>query len=141
MPLIHPIRVYWEDTDAAGIVYYANYLKFAERARTETLRQIGVEQQAFREQTGLAFVVRRCEIDYHAPARLDDLLTVQTELQEIGKVRMTMQQRIYRDEALLAKLTVKLGCVDRQGRPAPWPEPLTEKMRELFGNFGEQHDN
>ncbi len=128
------IRVYWEDTDAAGIVYYANYLKFAERARTEALRKIGINQSQFRDKYGLAFVVSNCTIDYYKPARLDDILYIETQLQEIRKLRMTMQQNIYKDDILLAKLVVKLACVNQQGKPSAWPDFLTDKLKQLFGN-------
>src|ERR1700727_2691665 len=87
-------RVYYEDTDAAGIVYYANYLKFAERARTEWLRESGFSQSQLTAQEGIFIMVRRCSIDFLAPARLDDLLEVETHLKDCGKVRMTMQQSI-----------------------------------------------
>jgi acyl-CoA thioester hydrolase len=110
-------RIYWEDTDAGGIVYYANYLKFAERARTEWLREKGFDQSQLAEKLGISFVVRRCEVDYFKPARLDDLLTLQSRLRAMGKARMTMVQSIYRQESLLAEVTVTLACIDENGKP------------------------
>lgn len=127
----HPIRVYWEDTDAGGIVYYANYLKFAERARTEALRALGIEQQALREQHGLAVVVRRCEIDYLKPARLDDLLTVETRLQDLSRLRMTMYQYIRRDTEILAEVKVFLICINMLRKPVRWPDFLQKKLKML----------
>ena len=90
-----PIRVYYEDTDAGGVVYYANYLKFAERARTEWLRAVGLHQSELARDDGVLFMVRRCTMDFLASARLDDALRVQSHLKEMGKVRMTMQQSIF----------------------------------------------
>jgi 4-hydroxybenzoyl-CoA thioesterase/acyl-CoA thioester hydrolase len=130
--LRHPVRVYWEDTDAGGIVYYANYLKFAERARTELLRSFGISQRELQEKQGIAIVVHRCEIDYHRSARLDDLLHIETQLQDSSKLRMTMQQRIWREEELLAEVRVCLVCIATQtGKPLAWPECLTTLLRSL----------
>ena len=89
----HPLRVYWEDTDAGGVVFYANYLKFFERARTEWLRALGFGQQQLRERTGAIFVVTDTHVRYRAPARLDDLLEVTVELRAAGKASMTLVQR------------------------------------------------
>lgn len=126
------IRIYWEDTDAGGIVYYANYLKFAERARTEALRALGLEQQKLREEHGILMVVARCEIDYKRPAKLDDLLTVETRLQEPPKLRMRMRQTIRREAEILAEITVFLACVNAAGRPTPWPEFLIAPLLTLL---------
>lgn len=126
-----PIRIYWEDTDAAGIVYYANYLKFAERGRTEALRAAGFEQQKLRQQFGIVFVVRRCEIDYLRPARLDDALTVESCLQPPNKARMTMVQRILRGDTLLAELTVTLVCVNEDGVPTRVPDQVKNALETI----------
>src|SRR6185312_1686028 len=91
-----PVRVYYEDTDAAGIVYYANYLKFIERARTEMMRLYGVEHEKARQSGGTAFIVRRCEIEYIAPARLDDALVVETRLKEFGGASILLSQDVLR---------------------------------------------
>jgi acyl-CoA thioester hydrolase len=120
----HDIRVYWEDTDAGGIVYYANYLKFSERARTEWLRQLGFEQQSLKDSHQIMIVVKRAEVEYLRPARLDDLLTIDTQLQEQSKLRMTMRQIIKRGEETLAEVLVELVCVNIHGKPTPFPEPL-----------------
>ena len=127
-----PVRVYYEDTDAGGIVYYANYLKFAERARTEWLRQIGFEQNEIRARTGTIIVVKRASIDYKKSALLDDMLHIECQLRDLGKTRMTMQQRVLRGESLLANVEVELVCVDAQAlRPAPWPAELEAAFTAL----------
>jgi len=92
-----PVRVYWEDTDAGGIVFYANYLKFFERARTEWLRALGLEQQALRAQTGGMFVVSETQVKYHRPAQLDDLLRVTARLAEPGRASLVIAQEAWRD--------------------------------------------
>ena len=119
-------RIYYEDTDAGGIVYYANYLKFAERARTEWLRERGFEQEAMRRETGIIIVVRRCECDFLAPAKLDDILVIETRFHDIGKVRMTMQQVIKRAEKTLVTLSVELACIDILGKPVRWPKEMID---------------
>src|SRR5688572_11474021 len=111
------IRVYFEDTDAAGIVYYANYLKFAERARTDMLRDLGVSHAEMMKRDGLVLVVRRCEIDYLRPAKLDDLLTVETEAAKLGGASVDLRQRVLRDGEVLAELKVLVVCIGQDGRP------------------------
>ena len=109
---LFPVRVYYEDTDAGGIVYYANYLKFAERCRTEFLRSIGVRQQdglEAQEKTG--WVVRHCEIDYLKPAVLDDVLTVSCRIVNLGGVTVVMHQEILRDKEVLASINVKAAHI------------------------------
>ena len=107
-----PIRIYWEDTDAGGIVFYANYLKFFERARTEWLRHLGVAQQALRDSTGAIFVVTDTRVRYRAPARLDDELRVTVVLAAHGTASMTLQQQAWRGQTLLAEGEIRIGCVD-----------------------------
>ena len=116
------IRVYFEDTDAAGIVYYANYLKFAERARTDMLRDLGISHAEMMKRDGLVLVVRRCEIDYLKPARLDDLLTVETEAAKLGGASVDLRQRVLRDTDLLAELKVLVVCIGPDGRPHRIPD-------------------
>jgi acyl-CoA thioester hydrolase len=111
-PFSHTLRVYWEDTDAGGVVFYANYLKFFERARTEWLRHLGVAQQALRESTGAIFVVTDTRVRYRAPARLDDELRVTVVLAAQGTASMTLQQQAWRGQALLAEGEIRIGCVD-----------------------------
>ena len=117
-----PVRVYYEDTDAAGIVYYANYLKFAERGRTEMLRLAGIhEQSEVRRRHGVAFAVRDCKVDYRQPARLDDLLEVRSRLTGLRGASADMPQEISRDGALLARLDVRIACIGPDGRPGALP--------------------
>jgi acyl-CoA thioester hydrolase len=116
------IRVYFEDTDAAGVVYYANYLKFAERARTDMLRDLGVSHAEMMKRDGLVLVVRRCEIEYLKPARLDDLLTIETGTAKLGGASAELRQRVLRDGELLADLTVLVVCIGRDGRPHRIPD-------------------
>ena len=116
------IRVYFEDTDAAGIVYSANYLKFAERARTDMLRDLGVSHAEMMRRDGLVLVVRRCEIDYLKPAKLDDLLTVETEAAKLGGASAELRQRVLRDGEVLADLKVLVVCIGKDGRPHRIPD-------------------
>ncbi|NIM40744.1 MAG: tol-pal system-associated acyl-CoA thioesterase [Hydrogenophaga sp.] len=109
------VRVYWEDTDAGGIVFYANYLKFFERARTEWLRALGVEQQRLREAEGAMFVVSATDVRYLRPARLDDLLLVTAQVTEAGRASLTIAQSARRDSPagdLLCEGTIRIGWVD-----------------------------
>ena len=130
-----PIRIYWEDTDAGGIVFYANYLKFFERARTEWLRSLGVGQQALREATGGMFVVSETQVRYHRPARLDDQLRVTAALVSGGKASLEIGQQAWRlDESgqaveLLCEGTIRIGWVDAARlRPARIPLHILEKL-------------
>lgn len=132
------LRVYYEDTDTGGIVYYANYLKFAERARTEVLRDLGIAQSVLMEQDGLAFAVRRCEVDYLAPARLDDELEVRTTLRALGAASLDLDQAIYRRqgddgeaERELARLVIRLAIINRAGRPTRLPPRIMTRLRPL----------
>jgi acyl-CoA thioester hydrolase len=125
-------RVYYEDTDAAGIVYHANYLKFAERARTELLRLLGFEQERLRRETGLAFAVTRCVVDYFRPALLDDELVVESRLVALGGASVELDQRVKRGAAELARLLVRVACLGRDGRPARLPPALRAALMELM---------
>ena len=121
----HAVRVYWEDTDAGGVVFYANYLKFFERARTEWLRALDVGQQALRERTGAIFVVSDTRVRYLRPAKLDDLLDVTVELQDVGRASMSILQRAFRGDELLAEGDIRIGCVDATTlRPRRLPAEL-----------------
>jgi acyl-CoA thioester hydrolase len=108
----HRLRVYWEDTDAGGVVFYANYLKFFERARTEWLRALGVGQQALREQTGAMFIVSQTQVRYLMPARLDDELEITVHLAEAGRASLRVEQQAWRGTELLAEGEIRIGCVD-----------------------------
>ena len=128
---VMPIRVYYEDTDAAGIVYYANYLKFAERARTEMMRAVGADHREPEARDGVLFAVRRCEADYLRPARLDDRIEVWTEMQEVTGARMRATQSVRRDNEDLVTMQVTLACIDRSGRPRRIPE----RLRDIWGRL------
>jgi acyl-CoA thioester hydrolase len=124
-----PVRVYWEDTDAGGIVFYANYLKYFERARTEWLRSLGVEQQALKQAHRLVFVVTHANLRYLRPARLDDLLQVSVVVQACGRASITLAQQAHCGSTLLVESTVRLGCVDAGTfRPQRVPNHLLEAI-------------
>jgi acyl-CoA thioester hydrolase len=128
---VWPVRVYYEDTDAGGVVYYANYLKFLERARTEFLRSRGFEQDALREQAGVLFAVRSLTIDYRRPARFNDRLEVITELAQIGRASIRFDQRVSRtmpqDELCTAR--VQVACLDAERfKPRPIPVEILEAL-------------
>jgi len=130
-----PVRVYWEDTDAGGIVFYANYLKFFERARTEWLRSLGVQQQRLREETGGMFVVSGTELRYHRPARLDDLLQVTARVGELGRASMTLQQEAWLTQdgqrtTLLCEGSIRIGWVQAgELRPGRIPQPIINVLQ------------
>jgi acyl-CoA thioester hydrolase len=111
-PFRHATRVYWEDTDAGGIVYYANYLKFFERARTEWLRSLGIQQQQMREHDGTMFIVSQTALRYHRPARLDDLLEVTVAVRHAARASLQLEQQALRGTELLADGTIRIACVD-----------------------------
>lgn len=124
-----PVRVYYEDTDAGGIVYHATYLNFCERARTEWLRSLGAGRDFLREDFGLIFVVRRAIIGWRKPARLDELLLIETRLLSLGKVRMHMRQTVTRDGVELATVEIELVCIDHaKFAPVPLPDLLVAKL-------------
>jgi acyl-CoA thioester hydrolase len=125
------IRVYYEDTDAAGIVYHAAYLEFAERARTEMLRCLGLDHRTLRARFGLTFAVRRCAIDYRAPARLDDLLEVETRLVRLGGASLELAQRVLCVRRLLAALELRLALLDADLRVARVPRALVDAFGRL----------
>jgi acyl-CoA thioester hydrolase len=127
----YPVRVYYEDTDAAGLVYYANYLKFAERARTEMLRRLGIEQRRLHLESGLVFVVRRCTIDFLAPARLDDDLVVETRLAALGGAALDLDQDVLRAGDALVRLAVRIACLGATGRPHRMPPALKAALLSL----------
>ncbi|MDM7942490.1 MAG: tol-pal system-associated acyl-CoA thioesterase [Hydrogenophaga sp.] len=136
-----PVRVYWEDTDAGGIVFYANYLKFFERARTEWLRALGIEQQRLREQVGGLFVVTQTQLHYHRPARLDDLLLVTARVVDAGRASMTIEQTALLNpqhseavgatqSGLLCSGTIRIGWVDdRELRPQRMPPAIVAALQ------------
>ena len=125
-----PVRVYYEDTDAGGIVFYANYLKFFERARTEWLRAAAINQQELIASDNAGFVVKSATIDYHAPARLDDELRLTLVIEKLGRASVQFAQKAYKGDTLLVEANVKVGCVDLANvRPRSLPEHVADKMR------------
>jgi acyl-CoA thioester hydrolase len=127
-----PIRVYYEDTDAAGVVYYANYLRFCERARTEWLRMLGFEQHRMLAEEHTAFVVRTLTADYVSSAALDDALTVETRIRKLGRASLVFSQQVLRDGELLFDSLITIACVDtRRKRPAPLPGRLRTLLQNL----------
>jgi acyl-CoA thioester hydrolase len=134
-PFGFPLRVYWEDTDAGGIVFYANYLKFMERGRTEWLRALGFNQQVLREQAGGMFVVSETAIKYHQPARLDDTLWVTAAVLETGRVSLTIAQQVLlrsqgQADRLLAEGTIRIGWVDAISlKPGRIPALILENIQ------------
>jgi acyl-CoA thioester hydrolase len=135
--LIHTLmlRVYYEDTDAGGVVYHANYLKFAERARTEMMRALGFAHSGIAAETGVLFTVRRIGVEYLLPARLDDLLGIETRIVELGGARLRLDQRVCRGERVLAALDVLVACVGRDGRPRRIPPALRAALRAAEGSL------
>ena len=129
-----PVRVYYEDTDAAGIVYYANYLKFAERARTEALRLSGIDQSELMREHKVGFVVRRCTVDFLKPAMLDDLLTIETGLNDISKVSMELHQTVRRGAVTLVTMEVKLAVVGDGMKLAKLPDLVRKVMLKVFNH-------
>lgn len=130
-----PLRVYYEDTDAGGIVFYANYLKFFERARTEWLRAAGVGQQQLSSETRCMFVVKSASIDYHAPARLDDRLEISVRIQKLGRASVLFTQEAWRmndqDSVRLCTGSIRVGCVDTNSlRPAEIPVAVFKKISD-----------
>lgn len=127
------LRVYYEDTDAAGIVYYANYFRFIERGRTELLRTLGHDQNALMRE-GIAFAVRSASAEFFKPARLDDLLAVETTVASLGRAQVTFDQRVLRDGELLLDARIRIACIDPvRGKPIRVPRGLHEQLSALLG--------
>ena len=125
-----PIRVYWEDTDAGGVVFYANYLKFFERTRTEWLRSAGIGQHELRDQTGGFFVVIETQVRYRQPARLDDLLEVTVAVKEPGRIAMVLTQQAFRGDTLLAEGDIRIAFVDGETlRPRRIPDSVLALLK------------
>ncbi len=137
-----PLRIYYEDTDAAGIVYYGNYLKFAERARTEMIRHLGFDNSTFMAEDGLAFAVRACTVDYMKPAILDDFLEVHNRVTRIGGASMDIEQIFRRNGDAITELTVKLVCMhvsgSMRGRPSRIPAELRSALENHSGLTSEK---
>nr|WP_279391846.1 tol-pal system-associated acyl-CoA thioesterase [Shimia aestuarii] len=122
-----PIRIYYEDTDMAGIVYYANYLKFIERGRSEWVREIGMDQLKMKAE-GIVFAVRRVEADYLGSAKLDDELIVETEVASVTAARLVMEQRVKRGEEVLFHAMVTVVCMNEAGQPVRLPANIRQMV-------------
>jgi acyl-CoA thioester hydrolase len=128
-PFAHPVRVYWEDTDAGGVVFYANYLKFFERARTEWLRALGFGQEQLRADTGAIFIVTDTSLRYLRPARLDDLLDVTVAVTDAGGASLALAQQAWRGSELLTEGSIRIGCVDAGTfRARRIPNPIRQSI-------------
>jgi len=121
-------RIYYEDTDAGGVVYYANYLKFAERARTEILRESGINQSELTKNSGIFLVVRDFSGNLKKSARLDDMIKIESEVSEMGGASFSMHQRIFREAAILAEINVTIVCVDAGMKPARLPDAVKKAL-------------
>ena len=127
-----PIRIYFEDTDSGGVVYHSNYLKFMERARTEWLRSVGIDQHHLKYHAHIMFVVHRIDIQYKLPARFNDDLVVKSELLEIGSSKIEFRQMIYRDEEMLIDAHVDIACIDSEKfKPVRIPSTVKQTMESL----------
>lgn len=127
-----PIRVYYEDTDAGGVVYYANYLRFMERARTEWLRALGHEQRALMDE-GIAFAARSVTAEYLKPARLDDELTVVSTIESLGRAQIVFAQRVERATELLVDAKIRIACFDPvRGKAMAMPKEIHEQFKALL---------
>ncbi|MGG1946328.1 tol-pal system-associated acyl-CoA thioesterase [Trinickia sp. NRRL B-1857] len=133
-----PIRVYYEDTDAGGIVFFANYLKFFERARTEWLRACGIDQRRLAEEHGIVFIVSQTAVQYRAPARLDDVLTIANRIERLGKASVEFVQEARRDGVTLAVGTIRVGCVELATlKPVALPVSVADALRRDPRAFAE----
>ena len=130
---VFPVRVYFEDTDAGGIVYYANYLKYAERARSEMLRAHGIESTSLMIEDGVALAVRECHVDYLKPARLDDALEVMTRVTEVGGASLRLSQTVSAADGERVAMDIRLACMNQAGRPARLPERLVAVLAGVDG--------
>lgn len=129
-PFIWPVRVYFEDTDAGGVVYYANYLKFYERARTEWLRLLGIGQEVLKNEYNILFVVRNVSVEYRRPAVLDDHLQVMTKVAWMKGASLEFEQSVWRGDTLLSSARSTIVCIDKDKmKPVPVPQVVYEKMR------------
>lgn len=130
-----PVRIYYEDTDAAGVVYYASYLKFLERARTEWLRALGFEQTRLVEDMGIAFAARSISAEYLKAARLDDLLAVVSTVESLGRAQLVFAQRVERGNDILLTSKMRIACFDPvRGKATAIPKSIHEKLKSLIGN-------
>ena len=121
---VYPVRIYYQDTDAGGVVYHSNYLRFAERARTELLRDAGIDRTTLMAESGLMFAVRSCEAEYVKPARLDDALEIRTRCLEVTGASFWLEQLVQRAGETLVEMKLRMVCLNPDGRPARLPDEL-----------------
>ena len=127
-----PIRIYFEDTDSGGVVYHSNYLKFMERARTEWLSALGIDQRHLKQDKHIIFVVHRIDIQYKLPARFNDNLIVKSELKDIGSSKIEFRQMIYRNDEMLIDASVDVACIDSEKfKPVRIPPTIKQAMESL----------
>ncbi len=129
---VYPVRVYYEDTDAGNVVYYANYLRFVERARTELLRDIGVAHEYIKATWGVGFVVKSCAVEYVKPAHLDDQLEVVTTTKSVKGASFSVYQDVFRDGELLVSTDIRIACIDTDGEPARLPAEVKAAMTKFM---------
>ena len=125
---IYQLKVFYEDTDSGGVVYYANYLKFFERARTEAITEIGLSNKKLLEENGIFIIVKSCNIEYKKPAKLEDKLEVKSSIISISNTSFKMKQKVYKDNELITDCEIHLVIVDRKGKPSKIPEILKKKL-------------
>ena len=125
---IYQLKVFYEDTDSGGVVYYANYLKFFERARTEVITEIGLSNKKLLEENGIFIIVKSCNIEYKKPAKLEDQLEVKSSIISISNTSFKMKQKVYKDNELITDCEIHLVIVDRKGKPSKIPEILKKKL-------------
>ena len=128
----HKVKVYYEDTDSGGVVYYANYLKFLERARTEALFSIGFSNKKVQDTFGSLIIVKSCNIDYKKPAHLEDQLTVRSFVKSISKTSFFMNQIITKDKEVIVEAQVHLVFVNKEGKPVKIPDEIYSKFKPYF---------
>tara|TARA_B100001115_G_scaffold172463_1_gene155689 strand:- start:52 stop:447 length:396 start_codon:yes stop_codon:yes gene_type:complete len=124
----YKLKVYYEDTDSGGVVYYANYLKFFERARTEAIAEIGLSNKKLLEENGILIIVKSCNIEYKRPAKLEDQLEVKSSVISISNTSFKMKQKVYRDKELITDCEIHLVIVDEKGKPIKIPDILKKKL-------------
>lgn len=125
----YKVKVFYEDTDAGGVVYYANYLKFFERARTEAIAEIGLSNKKLLEEFGVLIIVKSCNIDYKKPAKLEDQLEIKSIISSISNSSFKMIQKVFRDDDLLTSSEIHLVIVDKKGKPSRIPDELRKKIK------------
>ena len=136
MTHIFPLRVYYEDTDLAGIVYHANYLKFIERARSEMVRAAGISQSAMKEAGGIVFAVRRMQVEFLAPAKFEDELAVETRVVALSGARLDLEQDVRRSDLVLFQARVQVVCLDAKGRATRIPADIRQKLTRFAQGHG-----